>query len=147
MSWILNLESRKIVVASVYLWPSGQRGRIQSQKAQFASREGRTHIPYSLLMWCYYRWCDELMVRDKWRDSWETWLSCLQWYLIIDYCSSLSPGAWGEYISIQNWGRSGMTSCCSVVCCETSHSLGWELGRERRRVLAKITELGRETET
>ena len=30
-----------------YLWPSGQPGRIQLQKTQFESQEGRTPIPIS----------------------------------------------------------------------------------------------------
>ena len=76
-------------------------------------------VPYFSLTRCYYCWCGEFMVQDKWRDRWEAWSGCVQWYLII-YCSSWSPWAWGEYITIQNWGGSGMTSCCSVACCETS---------------------------
>ena len=55
MSWVLDMSSRRIVIASVYLWSNGQRGRIQPQKAQFKPWEGRTPVPYSLLMRCYYR--------------------------------------------------------------------------------------------
>ena len=40
-----------------------------------------------------------------------------------------------EYVTIQNWGRSGMTACCSVVRCETRSRLPMKMGRE-------TTELG-----
>ena len=46
MSWILDLWSRRIVAASVCLWPGGQLRRIQLQKAQFEPWEGRTIISY-----------------------------------------------------------------------------------------------------
>ena len=128
MSWILDLSSRRIVITSVYLWPNDQRGRIQLQKAQFEPQEGRSPIPCSLLMRCYYRWCGELMVQDEWRYRWEAWLDCVQLNLIIDYGSCWSPREWGEYVTIQNSGRSGMTSCCSVVYCETSSWLGLRAG-------------------
>ena len=44
---------------------------------------------------------------------------------------------------MRNWSRFGMTSYCSIVCCESSACL-WlkKLGHEGRRVLAKITEFG-----
>ena len=142
MSWILDWCSSRIATVSMYLWSGGQQGIMQPQKSQFEPRECRTPIPYFLLIRCYYRWCGELMVQDKWQDRWEAWLGCIQWYLIIDYCSSWSPGAWGKYITIQKWGRSWMTSCCSVIYCETSSWLGWKLGLEERRVWAKIRELG-----
>ena len=46
MGWILDFLCSGIVAAAMYLWPSGLRGRIQAQKAQFESREGRTPISY-----------------------------------------------------------------------------------------------------
>ena len=45
MGWILHLWSRRIAIITVYLWPSNQHERIQLQKAQFESREGRAPIP------------------------------------------------------------------------------------------------------
>ena len=45
MSWI-DLQSKKIAAAAVYLWPGGQLGRNQLQKAQYESWEGRTSIHY-----------------------------------------------------------------------------------------------------
>ena len=51
--------------------------------------------------------------------------------VISDYWLLLqlkSPGAWGECITSQNWGRFGMKSCPSVVCCETSSWLVMKTG-------------------
>ena len=42
---------------------------------------------------------------------------------------------------MRNSGRSGMTSYCYIVCCESSSWLRLKLGHEGRIVLAKITEL------
>ena len=46
MSSILELWSRRIAAAAVYLWPGGKCRRIQTQKAQYEFRECRTSTRY-----------------------------------------------------------------------------------------------------
>ena len=48
MIWIFDLRSGRIAATAVYLYTGGQRGRIQTQKAQFESWEGRTQYAISI---------------------------------------------------------------------------------------------------
>ena len=59
--------------------------------------------------------------RPNWTMSSDIWLLLLQ---------MKSPRVWRDYVTIQNWVKSEMASCCSIVRCETSSWLvraeAWE---------------------
>ena len=136
----------------MYLWPSDQRRRIQLQKAQFKSQEGRTPIPY----FCY---CSVITVdvvnlwfkindgrggSPNWAmfsDIWLLLLLCLKsWGVRGAYNHSVLWVIAGLLVKhfvvlttlwmkeMRNWGRSGITSYCSIVCCESSSWLWLKTG-------------------
>ena len=50
MSLIVALYCYRMATVTIYQQPSGQRGRIQWQRSQYESQEGRTPLSYSDIM-------------------------------------------------------------------------------------------------
>ena len=135
MSWILDWCSRRTVVASVFAvaqWLARENPTAESWVRTRGGQNPNTvdAVLLPLMWWTLNLWfkiTDGIGGRLDWAMSSDVRL------LIIDYCSSWRvlgcPGLGWHLVAL-------------LFVVKEVNGFGWELGREGRRVLAKIVELG-----